>query len=108
MAKQRPDDGDTGVATETQKKESLKKPPLFRVVFHNDNYTTMEFVIEVLQKYFGKNYDAAMQVMLKVHNEGRGVAGIYSFEIAETKVSQVTEHARSSGYPLKCTMEEAP
>ena len=99
--------GESEVVVE-EERPGTRHPPKYSVLLHNDNYTTMEFVIEVLQTYFGKSYDAAMQVMLKVHNEGRGVAGIYSFEIAETKVSQVTEHARSSGYPLKCTMEEAP
>jgi ATP-dependent Clp protease adaptor protein ClpS len=97
--------GDSEIAVE-EERPGTRHPPKYAVLLHNDNYTTMEFVIEVLQTYFGKNYDDAMQVMLKVHNEGRGVAGIYSFEIAETKVDQVTEHARSSGHPLKCTLEE--
>jgi ATP-dependent Clp protease adaptor protein ClpS len=99
-------DSDSDVAVQTSKPK-LKEPPKFAVILHNDDYTTMEFVIEVLARFFGKTQEEAIQVMLKVHHEGRGVAGIYSRDIAETKVAQVTEHAKASGHPLKVTAEEA-
>lgn len=84
----------------------LKRPPKYAVVLLNDDYTAMEFVVEVLRKYFDKNGDEAIQIMLCIHKQGRGVAGVYTFEIAETKVYQVQEYARSQGFPLKCIMEE--
>jgi len=83
----------------------LKEPPRYAVVLHNDDYTTMEFVLEVLRRYFHKKAEEAMQIMLKVHQQGKGVAGIYHLEIAETKVEQVHEHARSKGFPLRCSIE---
>jgi ATP-dependent Clp protease adaptor protein ClpS len=83
----------------------LAEPPRFVVWLLNDDYTTMEFVIEVLMKFFKKTQEQAMEIMLKVHQQGRGVAGIYSYEIAETKVSQVTDYAKAKGFPLKCELE---
>ena len=83
----------------------IKEPPKFAVILHNDDYTTMEFVIEVLQRFFRKSNDEAMKVMLRVHHDGHGVAGIYSREIAETKVAQVTSYAVDQGHPLKITAE---
>jgi ATP-dependent Clp protease adaptor protein ClpS len=105
--KQRPaaDDGDTGVATETKKKESLKKPPLFRVLFHNDNYTTMEFVVFVLRSVFHKTESDAVQIMLNVHKTGFGVAGVYTREVAETKVERTHALAKEHEYPLKLSLE---
>jgi ATP-dependent Clp protease adaptor protein ClpS len=85
----------------------LAEPPKYAVVMHNDDYTTMEFVIEVLKGHFRKTEEEATQVMLRIHQQGSGVAGIYSHEIAETKVSQVHEYARSRSFPLKCTVEPA-
>ena len=85
-----------------------KEPPQFAVVLHNDDYTPMDFVVEVLRRYFRKAEADAMHIMMQVHQKGRGVAGIYHFEIAETKVSQVHEYAQSEGHPLKCSMEPAP
>ena len=85
----------------------LKHPARYAVLLHNDDYTTMEFVVEVLQRYFHKEGEEAMRVMLEVHRKGKGIAGIYTRDIAETKVTQVTEDARSRGFPLKCTLEEA-
>lgn len=82
-----------------------KEPPLYRVLLHNDHYTTMEFVMEVLEKIFHKTASEATRVMLSVHNHGIGICGVYSCEIAETKVSQVENLARERGYPLLCTME---
>ena len=87
-------------------KPTLSEPPKFAVYLHNDDYTTMEFVIEVLAKFFKKNHEEAVKIMLKVHHEGRGAAGTYSREIAETKVDQVTEYAKTHSHPLLCTAEE--
>lgn len=95
--------GDVAVAEAPPEVRKLRK---YAVLLHNDDYTTMEFVIEVLSTFFGKSEDEAMAIMLQVHHQGRGVCGAYPFEIAETKVVQVSECARSRGYPLKCTMEE--
>lgn len=83
------------------------EPPQYAVVLHNDDYTTMEFVIEVLVRFFRKNRDEAMTITLAVHQQGRGVAGIYSYEIAETKAAQVVELARTRGHPLQATTEPA-
>src|SRR5713226_819566 len=96
---------DHEVVTETEKK--LKKPPLYKVLLHNDDYTTKEFVVQVLQYVFHKEPTEAVQIMLHVHRKGIGVAGVFSYEIAETKVAVVESLARQNEYPLKCTMEEA-
>lgn len=97
-------DQDTGVATETKKK--VKKPPLYKVLLHNDDYTTMEFVVHVLKSVFNKGETEAVTIMLAVHQQGLGVAGVFTYEIAEAKVSKVTELAQSNGFPLLCTIEE--
>lgn len=94
------------VATETR--ERLKKPPLFRVLLHNDDYTTMEFVVEVLKKVFGKSDGDAFQIMWAVHTQGIGCAGVYTYEIAEMKIEKATQMARAQEYPLLCTLEEEP
>jgi ATP-dependent Clp protease adaptor protein ClpS len=96
-------DGESGIATAIKKK--VKKPPLFKVLLHNDDYTTMEFVIYVLQSVFGKSENDAMTVMLKVHKEGHGVCGVYTHEIAETKAQKVLELAKEEGHPLLCSIE---
>jgi len=96
---------DHEVVTETEKK--LKKPPLYKVLLHNDDYTTKEFVVQVLQYVFHKEPTEAVQIMLHVHRKGIGVAGVFPYEVAETKVSLVESLARQNEYPLKCTMEEA-
>lgn len=85
----------------------LKQPPLYRVVLINDDYTPMEFVVEVLQTVFGMERSQATRVMLEVHTKGKGICGIYGFEIAETKVAQVTNIAQQQQHPLLCTMEES-
>jgi len=90
------------VATATPQ---LAKPPFYVVVLFNDDYTPMEFVIEVLQQYFGLDLDHATEVMLSVHYQGKGVAGVYPRDIAETKAQQVNRHARAQGHPLLCQIE---
>jgi ATP-dependent Clp protease adaptor protein ClpS len=99
---------------EKQKEESnvaeldpiLSEPPKFACVLLNDDYTPMDFVVEVLQKFFSHSVESATKIMLTVHHQGRGIAGIYSFDIAETKCYQTNEYARSHGYPLKCITEQ--
>lgn len=89
----------------TEKKEKCKKPSLYRVILHNDDYTTMDFVVEILKKFFNKNETEAMHIMLNVHKKGAGIAGIYTYEIGETKVIQVHSFAKSNQHPLKCSLE---
>ncbi len=83
-----------------------KKPPLYQVVLLNDDYTPMEFVVDVLERIFGLDRPKATRIMLEVHTRGKGICGVYTFEIAETKVAQVTTYARQHQHPLLCTMEE--
>ncbi len=104
-SKPREHEGDTGVVTETRKKEKLKKPPLYKVLFHNDNYTTMEFVVAVLKEVFHRSESDAVQIMLNVHRNGVGVAGVYTYEVAETKIRTTEALAREHEYPLKLSME---
>jgi ATP-dependent Clp protease adaptor protein ClpS len=82
-----------------------KKPALYKVLLLNDDYTPMEFVVHILERFFSKNRDEATEIMLHVHRRGVGVCGIYTYEVAETKVNQVMDFARSSEQPLQCTME---
>ena len=98
-------DGEVLIAEDVR--QELKEPSPYRVLLLNDHYTTMEFVIEVLREIFGKSEPEAMSIMLKIHHEGRGVAGQYTFEIAETKKSQTETRAREKGFPLQCELEEA-
>jgi ATP-dependent Clp protease adaptor protein ClpS len=88
-------------------KPKLARPPLYQVVLLNDDFTPMEFVVDVLEHIFGLDRTTATRVMLEVHTRGKGVCGIYTYEIAETKVAQVTTYARQHQHPLLCTMEEA-
>ena len=90
-----------------ESKTRLKKPPLYKVLLHNDDFTTMEFVVYVLQSIFGLPDAESFRIMLKVHVEGVGIAGIYTYEVAETKAAKVAELARAHEYPLLCTVEEA-
>lgn len=85
----------------------VKQPPLYRVLLINDDYTPMDFVVEILESVFGMERTRATQVMLEVHTRGRGVCGVYNFEIAETKVAQVMGIAKQHQHPLLCTMEES-
>ena len=88
------------------KKAKVKLPPMYKVLLLNDDYTPMEFVVLVLQKFFGMNRERATQVMLKVHREGMGVCGVYPHDVASTKVQQVAGYARKHQHPLQCVMEE--
>jgi len=94
----------TGVAAKTRPK--TKKPSLYKVLLLNDDYTPMEFVVHILERIFGKNRDEAVQIMLHVHRHGVGICGVFTFEVAETKVAQVIEFARRHEHPLQCTMEK--
>ena len=87
-------------------RSKLKPPPMFKVMLLNDDYTPMEFVVVVLQKFFGMTRERATQVMLKVHREGIGVCGVYPHDVAATKVQQVAAYARKHQHPLQCVMEE--
>jgi len=94
----------TGIVTKTRPK--TKKPSLYKVLLLNDDYTPMEFVVHVLERFFTKSSEESVQIMLQVHRRGVGVCGVYTFEVAETKVAQVTELARRHQHPLQCTMEK--
>ncbi len=102
----REDDG-SGTATDTKTEKKLQKPNMYKVLLHNDDYTTMEFVVFVLQSVFHLDEAKAVQIMLHVHRSGAGVAGVYTREIAETRVSQVETLAKEYEYPLRCSIEEA-
>ncbi len=93
--------------TEIKEKPELEEPKLYKVVIHNDNYTTMDFVVEVIVKVFHRVPSEATRIMLEVHNKGSGVAGIYPYDIAVTKVSEVHRMAREREFPLRCSVEEA-
>ena len=95
-----------GLALE-EARPDVTLPPMYRVILLNDDYTPMDFVIEILRIFFGMNHDRATQVMLHVHTKGKGVCGVFTYEIAETKVAQVNEFSRQNEHPLKCTMEKA-
>ncbi len=97
---------DTEEITESETREDIREPSLFKVFLHNDDYTTMDFVVEILIYVFHKSAEDATQVMLNVHRKGVGLCGVYTFEVAETKVDTVHRLARENGFPLKCTMEE--
>jgi ATP-dependent Clp protease adaptor protein ClpS len=96
----------TNEAVKPETKRKLQKPPLYKVLLHNDNYTTMDFVVFVLVDVFHHSEISAIRIMLQVHHRGIGVAGVYTREIAETKIAKVTRLAREFEYPLLCTMEE--
>jgi len=106
MAEQRKNRFDDELAVEKARPKT-KEPPLYKVVLHNDDYTPMEFVVEVLEVFFGMAREKATQIMLHVHTRGKGVCGIYTRDIAETKVAQVNEYSRQHQHPLLCAMEAA-
>jgi ATP-dependent Clp protease adaptor protein ClpS len=96
---------DAGVLEKREHKE--KTPDLWNVVLHNDDYTTMEFVVEVLEEIFHRSPAEAFGIMMRVHHEGQGIAGVYPFEIAETKAAAAQDAARKAGFPLRASVEEA-
>ena len=99
-------DRDVGTITRTRSRPKTKQPPLYKVLLHNDDYTTMEFVVYVLQTVFHLDQTRATEIMLHIHQKGIGVAGVYTFEIAETRVSQVHSLAQEHDFPLRCSVEE--
>jgi ATP-dependent Clp protease adaptor protein ClpS len=98
--------GDTVIERRTKEQAKTKRPPLYKCILLNDDYTPMEFVVEVLKTIFHKQQAEATRIMLHIHQNGMGIAGVYPFEIAETKVKSVEELAQESQYPLKCVMEK--
>ncbi len=108
------DDGDfrdnkngfSGIGVDTKVRPKTKKPSLYKVLLLNDDYTPMEFVVHVLERFFAKQHEDAVEIMLHVHQRGVGICGVYTFEVAETKVTQVIELARRHQHPLQCTMEK--
>ena len=96
--------GKTAVVTKTRPK--TKKPSLYKVLLLNDDFTQMEFVVLVLQRFFNKGQDDATRIMLHVHQKGVGICGVYTYEVAETKVTQVMDFSKQHGHPLQCTMEK--
>jgi ATP-dependent Clp protease adaptor protein ClpS len=99
-------DHEQGVGVLTDTRHKVEKPPLYKVLLHNDDYTTMEFVVYVLKTIFHKSEPDAVRIMLAVHQQGVGVAGVYTYEIAETKVDQVAQLAKAHEFPLLSTLEE--
>jgi len=97
----------SGTSVVTQSKPKAKKPSMYKVLMLNDDYTPMEFVVYVLERFFHKNREDATRIMLHVHQRGVGVCGVYSYEVAETKVTQVIDFARQNQHPLQCTLEKA-
>jgi ATP-dependent Clp protease adaptor protein ClpS len=104
--KRRADQGGPGTAVITKTKPQTKKPSMYRVLILNDDYTPMEFVVHVLERFFGRDHEAATRIMLHVHHHGIGECGIYTYEVAETKVTQVMDFARKHQHPLQCVMEK--
>ncbi|KOO57851.1 MAG: ATP-dependent Clp protease adapter ClpS [Pararheinheimera sp.] len=96
---------DHGVVEKTR--QQVKPPSMYKVILHNDDYTPMDFVIDVLTRFFNMQYEKASEIMLKVHNEGMAVCGVFTAEVAETKVQQVSIYAKEHEHPLLCTMERA-
>lgn len=99
-------DEDAQVGVLLKPKEKVKKPSMYKVLLLNDDYTPMDFVVHVLEKFFGKNQQEATDIMMQVHRKGVGLCGIFTYEIAETKVTQVMDFSRANEQPLQCTMEK--
>jgi ATP-dependent Clp protease adaptor protein ClpS len=99
-------DGDTVTERKTRTKSKTAKPPLYKVILLNDDYTPMEFVVHVLERFFNKDAEAAHQIMMHVHQHGIGECGVFTYEVAETKVTQVMDFARKHQHPLQCIMEK--
>jgi ATP-dependent Clp protease adaptor protein ClpS len=104
--RRRAGNGAPGSAVITRTKPQTKKPSLYRVLILNDDYTPMEFVIQVLERFFNKDREAATRIMLHVHHHGIGECGVFTYEVAETKVTQVMDFARKHQHPLQCVMEK--
>jgi ATP-dependent Clp protease adaptor protein ClpS len=104
--KRKGEPGGPGTAVITKTKTQTKRPNMYRVLILNDDYTPMEFVVHVLERFFGKDHEAATRIMLHVHHHGIGECGIYTYEVAETKVTQVMDFARKHQHPLQCVMEK--
>ena len=98
--------GDQQIGVATKPKPKTKKPPLYKVLLLNDDYTPMEFVVAVLERFFGLTHAQSFEIMLTVHKRGVAVVGVFSYEIAETKVTQVMDYAQRHQHPLQCTMEK--
>ena len=94
------------IKSSSKKKDKTAKPPMYKVIILNDDYTTMDFVVEILVKIFRKSLEKANEIMLNVHRRGKGICGLYTREIAETKIETVHALAHEQGFPLKCTMEK--
>jgi ATP-dependent Clp protease adaptor protein ClpS len=104
--KRRGEPGVPGTAVITKTKQQTKRPNLYRVLILNDDYTPMEFVVHVLERFFNKDHETATRIMLHVHHHGIGECGVYTYEVAETKVTQVMDFARKHQHPLQCVMEK--
>ena len=104
--KRRNEQGSPGTAVITKTKPQTKRPNMYRVLILNDDYTPMEFVVHVLERFFGKDHEAATRIMLHVHHHGIGECGVFTYEVAETKVTQVMDFARKHQHPLQCVMEK--
>ena len=102
----RTDDTGTAGNVVTKTREKTQRPSMYKVLLLNDDYTPMEFVVHVLERFFGKSQEDATRIMLHVHNHGVGICGVFTYEVAETKVSQVIDFARQHQHPLQCTMEK--
>ncbi len=103
MAKQDPDISED---IESKSLDEVDEPPMYRVLIHNDDYTTMEFVVDILMQIFHKSFETATSIMLNVHQQGVGLCGVYPYDVAATKVDEVHARAYEYGFPLKCTMEK--
>jgi ATP-dependent Clp protease adaptor protein ClpS len=104
--KRKGEPGGPGTAVITKTKPQTKRPNMYRVLILNDDYTPMEFVVHVLERFFSRDHEAATRIMLHVHHHGIGECGIYTYEVAETKVTQVMDFARKHQHPLQCVMEK--
>jgi ATP-dependent Clp protease adaptor protein ClpS len=102
----RDQDGGTGIGTVTKTRVETKKPSMYKVLMLNDDYTPMEFVVHALERFFRKNREEATQIMLHIHRRGVGLCGVFTYEVAETKVTQVMDFARQNQHPLQCTLEK--
>jgi len=107
MAEKRHSEWDDDGTTLQADRPKLKRPPMYKVILLNDDYTPMEFVVSILEHFFSMSSEKAVEVMLQVHNHGQGVCGIFSCEVAETKVAQVNEYSLQNQHPLQCRMEQA-